>query len=451
MTVTEKKSLKDYGRNDFKFEPRFIDMFNIIDTKLESVKEMGPLSVDISTIPTAHLTRNEFTTKTEVRCQDRHSPKITRKIENKIIDESYRVAEVSDLITNVLFDQDFNAFAVKYEGQWVDTKVDDKCWTKFSFGNIYRLVKSADESNIHCVDYIWKLGNILFHDTTKYPMNPLVMLIWSQYCDDYIPGELIEGDDLKDWDYVTKEGFSFLILFLWELLVGTRTISTHTLDVKYEVSKKNNFIPRIPSNWHQHIIKKLDIKEFEVVALRTLPSDKEEENSDDDKESSSPEKLDNNISQNKKKADSKNSKTKKTTMEDFWEGYTKIDIIEHGKLVLESQLDVIEPSHGNLDDSIVLPLSELLSENTLPYRNLIYESEYAVEIDTNIVEGGVSIEMYEMLVAICTYGTLQILVEDSVSEKILNEMESIIERRYGQPIMFYRISDGGAYNLLRKE
>lgn len=443
MTVTEKKSLENYGRKDFEFSPRFIDMFNIIDTKLEDVKEMGPLSIDVSTIPTALLTRNEFTIKVEIRCEDRHSPDISKKTENKIIDESYRVSKISDLITKVLFNQDFDAFAVQYAGQWVDSRVDDKHWTKFSFSNIYRLVKSAEESKIHNVDYIWKVGDIIFHDTTKYPMNPVVMLIWSQYCDEYIPGEL-QDKSLEGWDFVTKDGFAFLMIFLWELLIGNRTLSTHTLDVKYEVSKKNNFIPRIPSNWHQKIIKNLDIKDFEVLSLRTLPSDKDEKDSDDDKEPSPPKKLDN-LSREKM-----GSKEKTDIMEEFWDGYTKIDIIEHGKLVLESQLDVTEPSADMLDSDIVLPLSELLTENTLPYRNLIYEGEFAVKIDTNIVEGGVSIEMYEMLVAICTYGTLQILIEDSVHEQTMQEIESIIERRYGQPIMLYRVSDGGAFNMLKR-
>jgi hypothetical protein len=83
-------------------------------------------------------------------------------------------------------------------------------------------------------------------------------------------------------------------------------------------------------------------------------------------------------------------------------------------------------------------------------RTDVWGSEFLVDIDTNITEGGISLAENEMLVAIISYGLLEILVDDTVQMDLCKELGEKIEEKYGIATQFLGPNDPEAKELLKR-
>ena len=150
--------------------------------------------------------------------------------------------------------------------------------------------------------------------------------------------------------------------------------------------------------------------------------------------------------------DSDKDLEKKNTETQSGDTFTISKMLQDAKNLIKNQIALAktdQKDNNSFAQNKAIGLSKILSGQIL-LSSEIWGGEFLVNIDTNITEGGVSIGENEMLVAIISYGLLEILVEDNVQMELCAELEKSIEEKYGIAVQFLGVNNPDAQIFLKK-
>jgi hypothetical protein len=280
---------------------------------------------------------------------------------------------------------------------------------------------------------LWKVGNNIFQSSPSYIDRPLSAVVLGDYCDRFVPKN--DGEVQK----VSLEGFITLLYYLKSLTKSNSIFSTHQCKTLYEEYDKTNAIPLIPVTWRGSDIEKLNLVRLRSI-LKNINDklDKEDETKEVAKKTPS--------------IPGTNSLTKPLDSGDKKIANDIIKNIDNASKILDERVKLTDKgiNKANLFENEVLKLSNILATKFSTPMLDVYGGEYLVDIDTGITEGGISISQSEMLVAIVSFGLLEILVEEDVLKGMLKELENSIEKTYGIGVKFYDMTQVGGREIIKR-
>ena len=424
--------MADLNKLETTWERYTWDVSSRLDSTFLNIKQWGDLYYTDTIIPKVLITFADGKCKIEVSDNkiytgtDFPPPDMKEKIISAI-EEDYLVN--GDRYEYLMLDQEYELLAgrVSYKESWEynGSLIDDKNWDHLSFTTFYNWYKqnlNKDSIVIRVGPYLWRVSNIYYEKI-------LALIVLHDYCDKYIPKR---DGEVK---VVSFEGFSTIVAFLKQVLGTTKRLNTSTLRSLYEDINKANLLPIIPVRWKEDDLELMNTRRLDLVVKEI---DKELEKKEDDAK-----KEEKSSTTNSQKNSQKQSGTPSTT---------KNTLLQSARDIIEKQIGLADRDSvkkNTLDIEYPIKLSELFSHKNLLTTD-IWGNEYMVDIDTNITEGGISLAENEMLIAIISYGLLEILVEEHVSTDLLDELSIKLEEKYGLGVDLISLSEKSAKTLLEK-
>ena len=339
----------------------------------------------------------------------------------------------------LLLDSDYKLFAAKneYADPWYYLGEEGGDWEILSFTK-FQAWFAENGKGLNTQDFWFRMGNQVFRCTDTSFEKVLGVIVLHDYCDRYVPK--VDGEVKQ----VSFGGFSTLLMYLKKIMGDYRSVHTNTLRTLYKDFEKSKVIPVIPVKWRTDDIELMNTKRLDLLVQEldsVLDAEKEKEKEEDDKEEEDLKKSQENSSEDLEK------NTQKMSGEDS----IISKMLKDAKELINNQIELAKSDKDSksVASNDVIKLSEILSGQIL-LSSGIWGSEYLVNIDTNITESGISISEHEMLVAIICYGLLEIMVEETVSRKLMTEMEDRIEEKYGIGCHLISPTDDLAEDMLKR-
>lgn len=357
-------------------------------------------------------------------------------------DEKY-----GDKFKYLFLDAEYKLFAGRadYNTEWVFLGMESDKWKPLNFASYCTWFEEYGKE-LKGNDLYWRIGNQLFRTSALYSERVFGAIVLVDYCDRFIPKKDGEVKPVSFW------GFATLLMFLRNISGDKRLITTSQLRSLYVDFEKADFIPVIPIKWKTDDIELMNMKRLDLVLAdieeKTLDKKKKEEEDEKKKEEENKAKNSQGIWEKDSEKDSETDSVETHSGEKS----TISEMLINAKNLIKNQIELTKEEKGSgysVLKNKPLTLSKILSGQLL-LNSGIWSGEYLVDIDTNITEGGVSISEDEMSVAIISYGLLEILVDDKVQQKLCDELEELIEEKYGIATVFIGISDASAKSVLEK-
>lgn len=413
MTATANKTIAEYSDESYKFSLLTWNPLSSINNYLREVNKWGELMWYPNLVTGAKAKVNEWTITTEIIGYKINDPE-SKKREEKVISSMKKLGEKIPHFTFAIFDDDFNIFAYKIStaGTWRYSlgTIDDK-WEILSFDVLHKLIHSKKL-------FVWRLGDVIFKGNDTDFKHVLACVVLDTFCDRLIPANTEEN-----YVQVTEDGFCLIYDWLHSSLSSVVNYGRASILSHFKELDRMGAIPLIPKMWKDYEIECLNTKKLKSISQKIIENNAVED-SDDDKED-----------------DSTNSTDGNTGNQyiDNARDYVKNRLNDYNKGILEGNVEGI---------SDTLKLSEILDEKSL-FRHKLWGEEFFVDIDTNICEKGFSLMEDEILFALCSYGVLEILIEESVIIN-RNELERAIEERYGISCLLYLTTESKGADLLKQ-
>jgi hypothetical protein len=325
----------------------------------------------------------------------------------------------------ILFTKDWQPFyaRINNDNNWKYIGPDelDEIWIELNFSTLLKHYKSESKDK----DIYIRIGNTVVKYTQHYLEKAVGLIVLFLYSDKYIPMNAHTNN--KIYHSVSKPGFTFMTYYLAKI-IGISCGSDYSLNQIYEYFADIQLIPYVPEFFKEDDIELMNTSLFESIIIEIV---EDVDKNDDEKKSKEP--------SQKNESKNKQMNLQKNSGKESGEGE---DIITNVIEILNEKISMADKN--NKADQIysdkILKLSDIL-KYTYDYSEEIWGGEFLVDIDTNITEGGVDISDKEMLIAVISYGVLQVLVEDNISPNILTEIELSLEEKYGIASTFYYASD----------
>lgn len=335
----------------------------------------------------------------------------------------------------ILLDKNYQLFGGRgdYKDPWTYLGIETDEWKPLNFST-YCDWFDTNGIELGGPDLFWKIGDQLFRTPTMYSERVLGTIVLADYCDKFVPKQNGEVKPVSFW------GFATLVMFLRKIIGDTRSITTSQLRTLYNDFDRAKCIPVIPTRWKTTDIELMNTRRLDLI-LKELEDKKIRK-----EEKEAEELVVKNLEENWEKDPETNLEKNSTETSSISE------MLKNAKNLVQKQITLAkeEPSNDNtLNEHKPIKLSKILSGQAM-LTSEIWGAEYMVNIDTNITEGGISIAESEMLIAIISYGFLEILVEDDVQRKLCKELAEIVEEKYGIAVQFLGLDEDGAKDILKR-
>lgn len=408
-----------------------------IGHEFDKIKEWGALTFAEDIVPSAivevesqRVRIDIYDTKTYPQIEF-PAPNIHAKISDGIKDTVANFGKLD--FSFIIFDQNYEPFAIRkdWHSLWdyIGKNIE---WKPLSFSTYSKWYEENSRKTSSAL--IWRIGQHVMRTTDIYAEKVLAAIVLGDYCDRFVPKQTGEVK------VVSFEGFATLLIFLNQCLGGKRTIHTNQLKNLYEEFEKAKCIPLVPRKWRTDELNKMNTKRLDLVIKQLDEIVKSDKDEDDEEDSV---KKDTKSSQEISKEDSTTTSGQDITIN---------KLLEDAKKVIKEQINLAKTSKvsdKSFSEREPIKLSSIISGVSL-LNSTIWTGEYFVDIDTNITESGISISEQEMLIAIISYGLMEILVEDTVSREICLELQGKMEEKYGVGIQFLYPTDERAKEMLEK-
>lgn len=335
-----------------------------------------------------------------------------------------------DKYTYLLLDANYQLFGGRtdFRKPWEYLGIETDKWKPLNFTSFCDWFDKYG-NELSGQDFFWRIGNQLFRTPNMYSERILGTIVLADYCDKFIPKRDGEVKPVSFW------GFSTLVMFLRNIIGDKRTITTSQLRSLYKDFDTSNCIPVIPTRWKTTDIELMNTRRLDLILTELEESKLREEE----------EKV--------KKLNKNREEDSENNLEKDSAGTSSISkLLKDAKELVQKQISLAK---SDTTANIVygknkqVNLSDIISGQLL-LSSKIWSEEYLVDIDTNITEGGISIGENEMLVAIISFGFLEILVEDNVQKALCKELADNVEEKYGIAVQFYRLSDENGKDILKR-
>lgn len=334
-----------------------------------------------------------------------------------------------DAYQYILLDTNYQLFGgrVDYKSPWIYLGTETDEWKPLNFTSFCDWFEKYG-IELGGPDFFWRIGDQLFRTPTMYSERVLGTIVLADYCDKFVPKKDGEVKPVSFW------GFATLVMFLRKIIADKRTITTSQIRTLYNDFDRAKCIPVIPVRWKTTDIELMNMRRLDII-LAEIEGKKQREKEEEVK------------NLNKNWEDDEETNSEKNSAETS----SISEMLRKAKELVQKQITLAKDPTVDNSISVHKPidLSQILSGQVL-LTSEIWGEEYLVNIDTNITEGGVSIAESEMLVAIISYGFLEILVEDNVQLKLCNELADQVEEKYGIAVQFLGVGSDAAKDVLKR-
>lgn len=420
--MAEPVSIKDYSRDNFKFSKKNYNVGYKPSTTISEITEWGKVLIAPGMKISTKISKMSWTIRVE--CYVKGGGAIPEDIQQKIINEVYRIGKLYPEFEEAYLDQNYVGIYVKFGKKclYIPNDKDDR-WVEAHFSAVYDEIKEGKKV-YQAVDYlIWRIGDYVLGETYNYASDLLSAMVLDYYCDRYVPTKNEEGRV-----QVSFEGFSLIFYWLWKLIYR-RILTENTAKTKYNEFRKNYCLPLIPMYWHEDDINFMNINKLAKIV---------EDIGEDTQEKDAP-----------KKDQPASQKSGKNTTTGSQESNQ-----EDGKNLVKNTLEFIKNIVGNIvettyvNPNITPKLSELLDVTNNV--NHLYQGEYVVNINTGITVDKIHVNKDKILAAIISYGVLEILIEkDVLEEDIIEGFKELFEFQHRLAIEVYIAGEENAFKYFK--
>jgi hypothetical protein len=429
--------MADISKLELTWEKVSWDLTGRINTDMSDIEGWGPLLYFTGNIGEPKVLVEFDDPKCKIQIKDIKvytgtefpPPDMKAKI-TEILIENYKVNV--DRFKYLLLDSEYDLFAGRstYHDPWYYLGKEDENWKILNFTNYCEWFDTFGRTTSG-PDLLWRIGDQLFRTSNIYLSKPLGAIVLGDYCDRFVPKK---DGEVK---VVSLSGFATILMFLRKISGEHRAIHTSEIKRLYKDFEDAKTLPLVPVTW-----KDSDIELMNMYRLDMIINEMADKIETEKQEEEAAKKSQNNSAEDSTKDSEEMISGEKSTIK---------EMLDSAKDLVKKQITLAksEPGVSNFAQNETKSLSKILSGQVM-LRTDVWGSEFLVDIDTNITEGGISLAENEMLVAIISYGLLEILVDDTVQMDLCKELGEKIEEKYGIATQFLGPNDPEAKELLKR-
>lgn len=399
------KYLREFNGPGVTFKGASYPFMSRINSSFDELNVWTTPQIDHNLFAYTIMTKREWTAEFETYVEDAGNFGVLVSSlsdeEQKEIRKNAEEAEnaFGTTITTMLFGKDLIPFAYRIgsTGRWMYFMGSTNNWEDLTYNSLAKIVNDA-KGKPDSIKFIWKIGDVIFSDSSASMLAAISAIVTDQYCDKYIPNNAERHALAK----VTKEGFSFITYFLCKYLKQTAT--KYNVITQYERLDKIHAIPFIPTNWQP------DLETIKSIKLQAIG-------------------------------------------EKLWDAPE--ETVETGE---DKIMKAMQEIKDKIEDSLTgenstqnwLTLSEILDVRfNVSLAHELWNDEYMIEINEGVSCKNVQIDEDKILLGVFSWGVLELLIEDNVlSDEDLDKLELEMEMDHGIPVSILSFSSDKGQKLL---
>lgn len=310
---------------------------------------------------------------------------------------AYEIAEGHEL-QNIVFTKDFDILITRkdFNDGWNRFNPKDR-WEILNINTLATILTGAAESGKSQI-IIWAIGDKILRTSTSWIPELLSAIIFDQYCDKLIPITTKTPVSRK----VSRDGFGILFTFFWELLCPGYKHSATAISRLYNDFDEQGFVPFVPTKWNTDDTEFLKMDRLEKFLNKFNDRFNNEEDREEDEEVR------------------EDDEEIKELIVNGLDAINRALIADNGKIIIDPN------SNTDLER---ITLSELLDgyflESPLAQDETTYISTFNVDIDCDLVAGGIVLDKDFIGAAVFNLGVLEVLIPSGILES--DEMENLEE------------------------
>jgi hypothetical protein len=320
----------------------------------------------------------------------------------------------------ILADDFTPLFYAKEKNQKFYLDIDESDLKNYNFEPITISALKSLIDSCNTTALVWCVGNVVMKNFISWPSNILGALVLDAYCDKAIPLSSVRGKVLTE---ITRDGFGFLVSYLWRFLYPDKSLNHDQISLIYEQFRKStggskNALPHIPLTWNDEDIEGINITRIKRD-IEVFTSNK---------------------GKNVDIGTSKEIVKVHNPVFDNEELNTALDMINDG--LRKSMKKSITKDTGRPSYNLSEIVSQSATENQIYLNDETYNQVHDVKIDCDIEVSSCILLKQNIAVGQLVYGVLEIIVPAGI---IAEEERENIEKQLGEskgiPLIIFEEKD----------